>query len=177
MANHYTLFSQTLIIRNLLEKSWLQRQLSLVYLTQSKQIFATESRQLKQLKQFGVTYEELPRFQAEAIQSGVTDCALDCLGFQWAFEQEDDEGQSLWLYAEESGDVEQVAYFVRTFLCKFAPDGWWTLTWAHSCSRPLLGQFSGGALLVTSKEVSFLDTTRWLETQQSGLSLAHARQQ
>ncbi len=44
----------------------------------------------------------MPRFQAEALQRGVTDCSLDFLGFSWDIQQ-DDGGTSLWIYAQESG--------------------------------------------------------------------------
>ena len=112
----------------------------------------------------------MPRFQAEALQRGVTDCSLDFLGFSWSIEK-DDGRTSLWIYAEESGDVEQVAYLAQLFLKRFAPDGWWTLTWANTCSRMQVGQFSGGAVLVTARETFFNDSIRWLESRQSELSL------
>jgi hypothetical protein len=167
MANHYTQFSESLLINSPAEEQWLREQLAPVYLTESKQLFPTET---SQLKESGETYEELPRFQAEALQREVTDCSLDFVGFSWEI-QKDDGGTHLWIYAQESGDVEQVAYFVQLFLKQFAPDGWWTLVWANTCSRPLIRQFSGGALLVTASEIFFADSTRWLETRQFELAL------
>jgi hypothetical protein len=167
MANHYTQFSQSLLVKGPAEEQWLREQLAPVYLTQSKQLFPVET---EQLKESGETYEEFPRFQAEALQRGVTKCSLDFVGFSWEI-QKDDSGTRLWVYAEESGDVEQVAYFVQLFLKQFAADGWWTLTWANTCSRPLIRQFSGGALLVTAGEISLRDSTRWLETRQFEFTL------
>ena len=167
MANHYTQFSESLKVKNSAEERWLREQLARVYLTESKKLFPEET---PQLKESGETYEEMPRFQAEALQRGVTNCSLDFVGFSWDI-QKDDGGTSLWIYAEESGDVEQVAYFVQLFLRKFALDGWWTLTWANTCSRMLVGQFSGGAVLVTARETYFNDSIRWLESKQSELSL------
>jgi hypothetical protein len=172
MANHFTQFSESLQVKSPAEEQWLREQLAHVYRTESKKLFTTET---QQLKDSGETYEEMLRFQAEALQRGVTDCSLEFIGFNWNV-QKDDRGTSLWIYAQESGDVEQVAYFVQLFLKQFAPDGWWTLTWANTCSRPLIRQFSGGALLVTAAEVSFTDTTRWLETRQFELSLPVRRQ-
>ena len=112
----------------------------------------------------------MPRFQAEALQRGVTDRSLDFVGFSWDI-QKDEGGTRLWIYAQESGDVEQVAYFVQLFLKQFAPDGWWTLTWANTCSRPLVGQFSGGALLVTARETFFNDSICWLDAKRLKRSL------
>ena len=167
MANHYTQFSESLKVNNSDEEHWLREQLAHVYLTESKQLFPTET---PQLKASGESYEELPRFHAEALQREVTDCSLDFVGFSWEI-QKDDEETSLWIYAQESGDVEQVAYFVQLFLRRFAPDGWWTLAWANTCSRMLVGQFSGGSVLVTAREIFFNDSIRWLELRQSDLSL------
>lgn len=167
MANHYTQFSQSVAIKNPAEEQWLREQLALVYLTASHKLFPEET---PQLKESGEPYEEMPRFQAEALQRGVSDCSLDFVGFSWDIQQ-DERNSSLWIYAQESGDVEQVAYFVQLFLKQFAPEGWWTLTWANSCSRMLVGQFSGGAVLVTARETHFNEGIRWLETRQLELSL------
>ena len=167
MANHYTQFSQSLAIKSPTEEQWLREQLALVYLTASHKLFPAETPQLKECDE---PYEEMPRFQAEAVQRGVTECSLDFFGFSWDI-QKDDGGTSLWIYAEESGDVEQVAYFVQLFLKQFAPDSWWTLTWANTCNRMLVGQFSGGAVLVTARETFFNDSIRWLESKQLELTL------
>lgn len=167
MANHFTQFSESLQVKSLVEEQWLREQLACVYLTESKELFSAET---PQLKESGETYEKVPRFQAEALQRGVADCSFDFIGFCATIEQ-DDGGTSLWIYAQESGDVEQVAYFVQLFLKQFAPDGWWTLTWATTCSRPLIRQFSGGALLVTSCETVFNDSSLWLESRQLELPL------
>jgi hypothetical protein len=167
MANHYTQFSQSLEIKSPAEEQWLREQLALVYITENKKLFAVET---TQLKESGETYEEMPRFQAEARQRVVTQCSLDFVGFSWDI-QKDGGGTSLWIYAQESGDVEQVAYFVQLFLKQFAPKGWWTLTWANTCSRMQVGQFSGGAVLVTARETYFNDSLLWLEARQVELSL------
>ena len=167
MANHYTQFSESLKVKNPAEEQWLREQLALVYLAASHKLFPAET---PQLKESGETYEEMPRFQAEALQRGATDCSLDFVGFSWEI-QKDDEGTSLWIYSEECGDVEQVAYIVQLFLKQFAPKDWWRLTWANTCSRMLVGQFSGGALLVTARETLFNDSILWLEARQLELSL------
>lgn len=167
MANHYTQFSESLKIENSSEEQWLRDQLAHVYLTESMKLFPEETQQLKESRE---SYEEMPRFQAEALQRGITECSLDFFGFRWDI-QKDDGRTSLWIYAEESGDVEQVAYFVQLFLKRFAPEGWWTLTWANTCSRMLVGQFSGGAVLVTAGETFFSDSIRWLESKQLELTL------
>src|SRR5689334_18897111 len=68
------------------------------------------------------------------------------LSFEWSLDEI--EG-SLWLYAEESGDPDEVARFVRAFLARFRPGDRFSLTYADSCSKPRLGEFSGGAVFVT----------------------------
>src|SRR5689334_11952736 len=99
MTNYYTQFSESLQVKSPAEEQWLREQLSHVYLTESKKLFATET---PQLKESGESYEEMPRFQAEALQRGVTDCWFDSIGFSWEI-QKDDGGTSLWIYAQESG--------------------------------------------------------------------------
>ena len=71
-------------------------------------------------------------------------------GLSWEFE---DDG--LWLYAEEYADVEALAFFVQAFLAHFKREDYWTLSYAETCSKPRLSEFSGGAVFVTGEEVKF----------------------
>lgn len=79
------------------------------------------------------------------------------LGFDCKFEND-----GLWIYAEESGNVDAVAAFVQYFLKKFHPDKYWTMTWACTCSRPIIGEFDGGAVFVTARGISFNNSGAWL---------------
>jgi len=58
--------------------------------------------------------------------------------------------KSVWLYAEEYGDPDQVGSFVQEFLKTFRPDQEFTITWAYTCSKPRVGGFGGGAAIITA---------------------------
>ena len=82
----------------------------------------------------------------------------DALGFEYSFHDDHDTegwGRHLWVYAEESGCPDNIAWLAQKFLRKFRPDQCWSLTYATTCSKPRAGEFGGGAVFVTA------DTIRW----------------
>lgn len=56
--------------------------------------------------------------------------------------------QAVWVYTEESGNVEGLADLVARFQLRFAIPTPWILEWANTCSRPVLDAFGGGAIAV-----------------------------
>lgn len=64
-------------------------------------------------------------------------------GFNWTFE-EIYERYCFWFYSEDSGNVEYAIMLVEAFLREFRPDKEFLISWAHTCSSPRLGAFSGG---------------------------------
>ena len=80
--------------------------------------------------------------------------------FQWVIDAD-----GLWLYSDEHGDLEQVAEFVRAFLARFRPNQCWSLTWSSTCSKPRIGEFGGGALFVTAKQVRFQNAHQFIDQQ------------
>ena len=70
-----------------------------------------------------------------------------------------------WLYGDEYANVSHAGEFVRAFLAKFRSDQCWSLTWAETCSKPRVGEFGGGGLFVTAKEVTALNATDWVNQQ------------
>jgi hypothetical protein len=90
----------------------------------------------------------------------------DQLGFEYAFCPADEGGRDgwgrhLWLYAEEWGNPDHVAWLIRGFLQKFRPTECWSMTYATTCSRPRVGEFGGGAVFVTAKRVVYLNAENW----------------
>jgi hypothetical protein len=73
--------------------------------------------------------------------------------------------QGLWL-TDDGGDgsLDLVAAIVQEYLQTWAPENHWTLTWAETCSAPRFGAFGGGALVVTAKEIHWMDTWSWAQT-------------
>lgn len=75
-------------------------------------------------------------------------------------------GAQLWICADESGDPDHVARFVCRCAEAFQLTGRWGFQWAHSCSKPRLDGFGGGALLIdlaAGETVASLDTGDWLD--------------
>ncbi len=85
----------------------------------------------------------------------IEDCQLDF--------QSELENKNLWLYAEESANVEHVATFVQQFLKTNRPKEYFTLTWSERCDRPRIGEFSGGAVFVTAEKIEWCPVDEWLE--------------
>lgn len=66
------------------------------------------------------------------------------------------DSQKLWIYAEESGNVEHVAAMVMAFFKKFKIDDEFTLTWAETCSKPALSAFSGGGFMILNRKITWV---------------------
>jgi hypothetical protein len=62
-----------------------------------------------------------------------------------------------------------VSAFIRAFLAKFQPDDHFVLTYAETCSSPRLGEFSGGAIIVTRDEIRRLSVYDWVEHEVASL--------
>lgn len=86
------------------------------------------------------------------------------LGFQWDLGKESD---SLWIYAEESGDVDMVVAFLKVLVAWGDPcldeAGF---TYSQTCSSPRLDQFCGGAVLVRMTDdgpvCEYMNAGQWL---------------
>ncbi|MGA2258340.1 MAG: hypothetical protein ABSG53_27055, partial [Thermoguttaceae bacterium] len=63
---------------------------------------------------------------------------------------------------------------VHKFLKRFRPDQCWSLTYANTCSKFRVGEFSGGAVFVTANEIKCQNADDFVQLQraafqQSGL--------
>lgn len=97
--------------------------------------------------------------------------ALTFLGFPaWCdngvdIEIIDDQFPALWIYSEEGGNIEAAVEFIQAFFTQFRPDDYLTIEWAETCSKPRLGEFGGGAVVITRANVSWLFTSEWVANQ------------
>lgn len=138
MANHYTLFSEGIGRITPEERAWIERQLNSEDWIDGKP----------------------PEWDAP-----VEDRAL---GFAWSLDEGPPDGEAaegegyLWLYAEGSGDHEEVARFVRAFLARFRLRDHFMLTYANVCSNPGIGEFSGGAVIVSGDGFWHTNAYDWL---------------
>lgn len=89
--------------------------------------------------------------------------------FQYKFKKDAscaDGNVNLWIYAEECGEPANVADFVQEILAAHRPNDVWCMTWANTCSSARVGEFSGGAVVVTAKNMHFMDTSDWIRKMQ-----------
>lgn len=88
-----------------------------------------------------------------------------------------DPGSSLlWIRDEDSGDVEAVVAFVLRCAEDLDLTGLWGFTYCHSCSRPRIDAFGGGAQLLdlgARKSIGWLDAAHWLQTALKSLASQH----
>ena len=141
MANNYTQFSEVIPRLTPDEEAWIREQLD-----------------------SGAMQDESRRSQL-AWKPEFED--IDYVTFEWSVEDDNDEdvdscGRHLWLHSDESGSPIDVAAFVQAFLKKFRPDQSFALTWADTCSKPRVGEFSGGALFITAHAVEVCSPFEWL---------------
>jgi len=84
-------------------------------------------------------------------------------GFQ--LEIPEDDRTKLWIYSDESGDVDLVVKFVLRCAEAFDLKGRWGFEYANTCSRPLLDGFGGGAHAIdlTAREsLGWTSSNEWL---------------
>ena len=80
----------------------------------------------------------------------------DLVDFQWEIQN-----HFVSFYSEESGDYGQVCELVQRFFKAHRPNDRFTMRWAETCSRPMVGQFMGGMAAVTKWGVTYLDMENW----------------
>lgn len=69
--------------------------------------------------------------------------------FGWNFSSDVADGNYVWLYSEDGFNVDNLIAFVQAFLKQHYPDRFFTMQWADYCERLRVGEFGGGALVVT----------------------------
>lgn len=97
----------------------------------------------------------------------------DAHGFEYQFlgaDKRDGWGRHLWLYTEGYGNPEYAGVLVQKFLKNFRPDQCWALTWAATCSKPCVSEFSGGAVFVTADQIEGQIRQRLRRRPTAGLS-------
>lgn len=92
--------------------------------------------------------ENVVRLKEELALEGVVDLD-DWPNFCWQFDGDND----LWLYSEECCDYDHVAWFVSAFINNFRSEFIFSLTSADTCSRPRVGEFGGGWMVVSRSEI------------------------
>jgi hypothetical protein len=73
----------------------------------------------------------------------------------------DDGGTALWIHDDGCGDTNHVAAYVAECALALGLKGKWGFEWAHTCGKPRLDGFGGGALIV---DLETRDTSAWVGT-------------
>jgi len=93
---------------------------------------------------------------------------FQCIGFDWSINANgrgNESSHMLWIRDNgESGDVNSVADFIQSYLKKFDNKGKVGFQWAATCSKQRVGEFGGGACLVTAKKLKWMNTAKWIQT-------------
>ena len=63
------------------------------------------------------------------------------------------EKDGVWMYGEESWDVNVAVALIQAFLSKFDLDWVEELSYADTCSKPRIGEFGGTSLFITKDQV------------------------
>lgn len=101
------------------------------------------------------------------------DEALDDPEFSgFALSLQDGPGSTvLWFHDDGQGDVEGVIRFVLRLAEDLDLTGLWGFDYAHTCSRPRLEAFGGGAHVIdlgTRKSIGWISTHEWLTAALNG---------
>ena len=163
MANNYLQFSEAIGHLSIEEHDWLQRQLETVYVFGDHEY--AEDEMPDNLSTADVTwsgcraFRDLPDVDSD-----------DDAGFEYEFRENEQLGRHLWVYADEGGDPDRVAHLVQKFLRQFRPHESWSLTYATTCSKLRLGEFSGGACFVTAGSIESFDAHDFVSARRAAFA-------
>jgi hypothetical protein len=84
------------------------------------------------------------------------------LGFNYQISG-DSGKQTMWIYdSDGEGNVDFAVSLVQTYLAKFNPTGIIAFEYAQTCSSPRVGEFGGGAVVVTADDEQWENTNSWV---------------
>ena len=80
-------------------------------------------------------------------------------------------GDGLWFNSDAGeGDIDFTAYLIHRFLHHFKRPDIVSFTWAATCSKPRVGEFGGGGVIISAKEVNFWDAWSWVEKTKEAMA-------
>lgn len=112
--------------------------------------------------EFSETIEHLTVEEIDWWSEDATDIGSNCDDTVCHDYEIDTNRRSVWFHAEECGNVDAVSLVVHEFLKKFRTDDYFELEWACWCSKPRIGEFYGGGIFVTAKEIRYHCVSDWL---------------
>ena len=112
--------------------------------------------------QFSAQLDYQTDVQADWLRAKLDEAAKSDEGSVASYEQET-ERKRFWLYAEEYGNPGRLADIIAEWQTTFGITEPFVLTWAETCSKLRLDEFSGGAIAVYKGEVK--DCSPWQVVQ------------
>ena len=88
-------------------------------------------------------------------------------GFALSLDPEDG-GTALWIHDDGCGDIGQVTEFVIECAKALGLKGRWGFEWGHTCSKPRIDGFGGGAQVIDLESGNYdlwIGTSDWLRRQ------------
>jgi len=82
-------------------------------------------------------------------------------------EHGDAEGDTVWIADEEGCDLEFLADVLQDYLQHNDPAGSIGFSWAETCSKLRVDEFGGGAVYITHDDQVWLNSSHWLQIQES----------
>lgn len=90
-----------------------------------------------------------------------------CLGFDCCIECGPDGGEA-WVHDDAGeGNVDFVVQFLQAYMLKFKITKPIAFEFAFTCSKPRVGEFGGGAVVVTATGSDWLNTAQWIQKKLS----------
>jgi len=81
-----------------------------------------------------------------------------------------EEGSGIcWLTCEEHFNADHVVMVVQAFIRKFRPEMIFKMTYSETCSKPRVGEFGGGWVVVSRDEVAYGNTWDGAREAEAGL--------
>ena len=148
MANNYLSFSEKIIALDAKEKKWING----IPLSTEEKYEDDEIALRDALEKHGIDTKSI-KDTIEMFPS-----------FDFTITEED-----WWIYTEESGGIDHVACVVQAFIKKFRPRFVFTLTWCEYCDKPRIGEFGGGAMVVTKDKIRYWNT--WTQARRTALKM------
>jgi len=148
MADNYVTFSEEITLKNTEELAWVKEHLG--FFRKFHSYFEDKP---------DLEFEKHPEFSKFEKLCDKYDLEWDWDKLQFEYEISD---ESIWIYSEGFSDVEQAIRFMQEFLRANRPNDRLHITWAFTCSKPRIGEFGGGAAVITAEKIHSIDLYEWV---------------
>lgn len=79
---------------------------------------------------------------------------------------------SFWFYAQECGNLDTMSELLLEFIRQFRPDDIIRVTWAATSEKMRIGEFSGGAVVISREGIQWMDAGTWAKDKKDEILAA-----